>query len=260
MNIKEELRVMIVDDSKEDAFDLVNYLEMINGIKLVGIVHNSSKALGMINELKPDILFLDVEMPGKTGLDIMDTINNNNTGHFIAVVFYTAYDTYILDALRKSAFDYLLKPTNENELKETILRIKKRLNSRSDLSRKTHSHDPKQVIAVSTHIGLKFILKSEIVYFECKHQDKENRVSWVVVLNNENILRLRSDTKAVTILNQLKDDNFIQLSQSLIVNLAFVSMIEYKSHLCYLFPPFNGNPLKISRRLLTSIKERFDGI
>lgn len=260
MNHTNELRVLIIDDSKEDVFDLTNYLEMINGIVIVGITHNPSKALGLINELRPDIVFLDIEMPGKTGLELMDSINENNSGLSVAVVFYTAYDSYILEALRKSAYDYLLKPTNEHELKETILRIRKRLKDSSNAPVRVLSHDPRQVIAVSTHIGLKFILKSDIVYFECKHQDKENRASWVVVLNNENLLRLRSDTKAITILNQLKDDNFIQLSQSLIVNLAFVSMIEYKSHLCYLFPPFNNKPLKISRRLLTTIKEKFEGI
>jgi DNA-binding LytR/AlgR family response regulator len=116
------------------------------------------------------------------------------------------------------------------------------------------------LVALPTNTGLQFIPKADIVYIECQRSSLSLRSSWSAMLNNHQAIRLRQNAKASVILNHMGSEDFIQLSQSVIVSLAFINIIEYKTHECYLFPPFDAQPLKISRQFMAALREKFDVI
>ena len=112
---------LIVDDEKLARDLLREYLEGYPEITIVGECAKGSDAVEQINKLKPDILFLDVQMPGMNGFDVLDEID-----HEPYVIFTTAYDQYAIKAFEKNAVDYLLKPLDEERFRSAVNRALKR--------------------------------------------------------------------------------------------------------------------------------------
>lgn len=96
---------------------LTNYCE---GVIIVGMADDIKSGINIIQEKNPDIVFLDIEMPGGTGFDILDCFKNHN----FKLVFVTGYQEYAIKAIKYAAFDFILKPINLEELRQTIKRIK----------------------------------------------------------------------------------------------------------------------------------------
>ena len=111
-------RVVVIDDEK-DAIEVVakllKFLSTIS-VKIVGSANDLNDGIEIIRKTKPDIVLLDVEMPGKNGLGIYDFFDEPD----FKVIFITAFNKYALDALKKSASDYLLKPISILDLKESL--------------------------------------------------------------------------------------------------------------------------------------------
>lgn len=257
-NPGKRISTVIIDDSKEDIFRLQGFLELMPEIELVGTATNSQKAYKLIRELSPDLVFLDVEMPGKTGFELLNEINKDGQQRPFKVIFHTAYDKYTLQALRESAFDFLVKPPSENELKEIIQRFRSQLGHPADRVVKRPDIAISQMAALPTNTGLQFIPKSEIVFVVCQKSSLGFRSIWSATLNDQNTVKLRANTRASDIISYLGPENFIALNQSIIVNISFVNQIEYKTHDCYLFPPFDTSPVRISRHYMAELRERFD--
>jgi two-component system LytT family response regulator len=104
------LEILLTDYCKED-------------IKIINTAANALEAIKKIIEEKPDVVFLDVQMPGFNGFDVLDQIKNSSP----LIIFTTAHKEYAVDALRKEAFDYLVKPIDIDELKNCILRVREKL-------------------------------------------------------------------------------------------------------------------------------------
>ena len=101
-------------------------------LDILGEAKNGEEAVELVRQLQPDLTFLDIRMPGKTGIEAAAEIGNNVTN----IVFVTAYDQYAVEAFEKGAIDYILKPTEPERLKITVERIKQRLEEqRNDGSR-----------------------------------------------------------------------------------------------------------------------------
>ncbi len=115
------LRAIIVDDEAISRKRLEHVASFCDEIKVIDSVGVPEEAVVKILELKPDILLLDVEMPGMTGFDVLDAVNKQ--GFNPTVIFVTAYDKYAIKAIRTKAFDYLLKPIHIEEFKGTIKRF-----------------------------------------------------------------------------------------------------------------------------------------
>jgi DNA-binding LytR/AlgR family response regulator len=162
--------------------------------------------------------------------------------------------------LREAAFDFLLKPPKEIELKEAVQRFLAQRNQPLATKAQTPGKILNQMVALPTNKGLQFFPKADIVCVECQKTNLGIRSTWVVLLNNRQTIRLRPNSNAGSIINHLGSDHFIPLSQSVIVNIAYVSMVEYKTNCCYLFPPFDEKPVKISRQYMAVLRERFDVI
>jgi DNA-binding LytR/AlgR family response regulator len=255
-----KISTIIIDDDKEAIFTLQNYLDLISHVEVLGTATTWQKAIRLIRETEPELIFLDIEMPGKTGFELLAEAERQGISKSFKVIFHTAYDKYTIRALREAAFDFILKPPAEEEIKEVIHRFQKQRNQPSDKKNKPYGKLLHEMVALPTHTGLQFLPKADIVFIECQKSALNLRPAWVVSLNNGQMIKLRPSTNANSILEYLGSIHFVAISQSVIVNISYICMVEYKSSLCFLFPPFDQRNLKISRQFLTTLRERFEVI
>jgi len=145
-------------------------------LEILGEAKNGDEAVELVNELKPDFTFLDIRMPGKTGMEAAAEIGNKSN-----VVFVTAYDAYAVEAFERGAVDYVLKPPEPERLKITVERLKGRLSSPAasaaqgadmaailnQLAEKIASPKPKFLQWIQASIGsdLRMIPVEEILFF-----------------------------------------------------------------------------------------------
>ena len=118
----DKYKVVIVDDDDVALENLSFELWKDARFYLEGTARNGRKGKKLIMKVQPDLLFLDVEMPDMTGLELLQEIRDYVSWN-MRVVFYTAYDKYMIQAIREAAFDYLLKPFDEQDLKEILTRF-----------------------------------------------------------------------------------------------------------------------------------------
>lgn len=115
------IKALIVDDEDLARRGLEIRLQRFDDIEICGQSRNGREALQAITEQRPDIVFLDVQMPGLSGFDVLRALSSSRMP---AVIFVTAYDEYALKAFDANALDYLLKPINDERLEETIGRVR----------------------------------------------------------------------------------------------------------------------------------------
>jgi len=113
-----KIKVLIVDDERLARKDLASMLSEYPEVELVGEAQDVPSAVNAIELLKPDLVFLDIQMPGQTGFDLMDQVDYDGK-----IVFVTAYDEYALRAFEINALDYLMKPVSHERLKKTLSRF-----------------------------------------------------------------------------------------------------------------------------------------
>ena len=119
-----ELRAVVVDDEQLAREELCFQLEQAGGVEIVGQASDGVKALQMVGEIKPDVVFLDVQMPGLTGFEVARRLLLIDAPP--SVVFVTAFDQYAIDAFTVNAVDYVLKPVDANRLEQTLERLRQR--------------------------------------------------------------------------------------------------------------------------------------
>ena len=255
METEEKYKVVIVDDERTAIDALRRELEPYREFEVKGIAGNGAKGKKMIMELHPDLLFLDVELPDTLGLNLLSEIREDILWD-MKVVFYTSYDKYLLQALRESAFDFLLKPFEAEDLKVIMERYRKAMTSAAlpllpSFASSISALMPQQgMFMISTVTGFKLLRLEEIGFFEYLKDKRQ----WQVVLFNQTRLNLKRNTKAEDIISY--SQAFVQISQSAIVNVNYLAMIDGKC--CQLYPPFHDkNDLMISRSYLKELQERF---
>jgi two-component system, LytTR family, response regulator len=144
------IRAILVDDEQNaiKAMELM-LTEHCKNVNIIGKAYNAMEAVKLILVEKPDLVFLDVQMPGYTGFDVLEQIKELNC----KIIFTTAYNEYAIAALRKGAFDYLLKPMDINDLKNCIIRIEEELH--------------KQIVPTKAKSSLmELAIKNGIIYFK----------------------------------------------------------------------------------------------
>jgi two-component system LytT family response regulator len=118
------LRVLVVDDEPLGRVRVEDLLRRENGVQIVGTAADGAAAVNAIRTLRPDLVFLDVQMPGKTGLDVVREIG---PGAMPATIFVTAYDQYAIQAFDVAAVDYLVKPFDDERFEQAIQRARRLL-------------------------------------------------------------------------------------------------------------------------------------
>lgn len=115
------MKIIIVDDEKMAANALADKLKEYDETELVGVAYNGMDGLKLLEEKQPDLMFLDVELPDISGIEFLERIDGMTDGR-CRVVMYTAHGRYMLPAFRNKAFDFLLKPIEDNELRMILRR------------------------------------------------------------------------------------------------------------------------------------------
>ena len=117
------MKAILVDDEPDGIRTLKKLLELnCPEVEIVATCSNVNSAKQKLEEIQPDLVFLDVRMPGKSGLDMLAEITEKN----FEVIFVTAHNEYMLQALQFSAVDYLMKPVDEDRLIEAVERVKEK--------------------------------------------------------------------------------------------------------------------------------------
>jgi len=112
------MKIVIIDDSRLARNELKRLLSVNSEIEIIGEAANAEQAKSIIEENKPDVIFLDIQMPGKSGFELLEELE------FIPkVIFTTAYDQYALKAFEFNALDYLLKPVDKGRLAEALIKV-----------------------------------------------------------------------------------------------------------------------------------------
>lgn len=127
-----DLRTLVVDDEQLARDELCFQLAQMGGVEVVGQAANGVEAVEALERLRPDIVFLDIQMPGLTGFEVARHVVG--TGQATHVVFVTAFDQYAVEAFEVNAVDYLLKPVDQARLEQAVQRVRGRLDAGGPLN------------------------------------------------------------------------------------------------------------------------------
>lgn len=256
----EKIKVAIVDDNKENIESLVDFFIGFPEIEVVGYASQYRQALKLLTSHDLNLVFLDVEMPCKNGFELLEEVRSK--GCAFSVVFYTAYDKYVVQALRESAFDYLVKPVDPVELKGVVNRYhKKRAEQTPEPTLPVFKgiNGVSEIVALPSNTGLRFIDKNRLLLFRCAASEGIlKKPCWEALLTDRTTIKLGYNTSADRILHLLNKDCFIPISQSCIINLNYLSAVEFKTRRCIFIPPFDTLMLTVSRSHLSTLRELYD--
>lgn len=259
MNSSNLIKTAIIDDNKECLDSLIDHLYVFPEIKICGFATRYKEARELLMNEKPDLVFLDVEMPGKNGFELLNEMRCK--GCDFNVIFYTAYDKYMIQALRESAFDFILKPVKPEELRNAIIRFKKQ---KADQSGQTTplfyppTNGLPDIVALPTNLGLRFINTNRILLFRSIRASMLEKSSWEVLLTDMTTIKLSTNTTAEKITQLMSKGRFLPINQSSIINLNYLNLVEFKTRNCLLLPPFNTIKLTVSRAQLSKLKEMYE--
>jgi two-component system LytT family response regulator len=239
-------KALIIDD-ESPARDIVReYLKSIDQIEVVGECSNGFEALKQIQELKPDILFLDVQMPKISGLELLEVLDDCP-----AVIFTTAFDQYALKAFELSAVDYLLKPFSVERFNQAVARVIDKLANNQTTNIKefidsAHDNELLNRLVVKSSTKIVVIPITEVLYFEAQED--------YVMIYSEKGRYMKSQTMRYYE-EHLPADQFVRIHRSYIVNVNRVERLEpydKESYVAVLSPDVK---LKVSRAGYKKLKE-----
>lgn len=258
----DKIKVVVVDDEPRCVLRLVDDLTTFSDFELMATCHSSELAVDLVQKMQPDVLFLDVEMPRKNGFEVLQELRGKVSENLM-VVFYTAFDKYMIDALRASAFDFLLKPYQPEELEQVVSRIRERMEGirkdvlgqgAADFSDSLFAFDNmiSRRAAIQTVSGLLLVNPSDVFSFSFL----DDKHFWVLKMANGIEYKLKRQTTAKQIL--AISDSFAQVRQDVIINLDFLLGIENFTLRCVFAPPFDQEDIQVSRRCYKGVKEKLD--
>ncbi len=242
---------LLIDDEKLARELLTEYLESFPEIEILGECAKGTEAVEKINKLKPDLIFLDVQMPGMTGFDVLDEID-----HEPYVIFTTAYDQYAIGAFEKNAVDYLLKPLDLERFKLAVNRaMKRKKTEHGNLEDLLHSLKVK-VEGRNTYDSHIFVQKSEklfnlpveeIIFLEASGDYT------VITTKTDQFVSSSGIGKLEELLNP---DTFIRVHRSTIININFLKEIERHFNGGMVVKMQSGKSFPVSRTYAKMIRKK----
>ncbi|HPO56762.1 MAG: response regulator [Ignavibacteriales bacterium] len=235
------MKALIVDDERLARTELRRLLNPFKEIAIVGEAINSDDAIKKIAELKPDLLFLDIQMPGKSGFELLENLDT-----VPKVIFTTAYDEYALKAFEYNALDYLLKPIEPKRLEEAIKRIIKSVSEELESEGHSESLKPEDQFFVKDGDRCWFVKLMDVRLFESEGNYVRLYFNEYkpLILRTLNYLDERLDQKT-----------FFRASRKHIVNLKWIEAIEPWLNGGLLVKLKGGQKVEVSRRQSVKFKE-----
>jgi two-component system LytT family response regulator len=209
------MNCIIIDDENHCIQSLTKLIEKkFSEVKILGTCLDSTKAFDQIMQLKPDFIFLDIEMPFLNGFDLLSKFEKL----FFEVIFTTAYDSYAIKAIKFSALDYLLKPINPEDLGAAIEKVKSKQSFISQeqlrLATTVNNRHLPDTIALPTMDGLTFTQVNDIIYFSA-----ESNYTRIHLIDKSDILL----SKTLGDVDELfRDYHFFRIHSSSLINLKQV--------------------------------------
>ncbi len=232
--------VFIIDDERLARQELREMLANYKQVNILAEFDNSEEAIEAINAQKPDLIFLDIHMPGKDGFALLQSLN-----YVPNVIFVTAYDEYALKAFEVSALDYLVKPVEQARLKAAIEKIELLLEANPSASNNDLLDENDQVF-VKDGEKCWFVQLKDIRLFE----SEGNYVR--VYFENYKPLILKSLNN---LSERLNEKNFFRVSRKHIVNLKWIDKIENWFNGGLMVTLKDGTKIEVSRRQSAKFKE-----
>ncbi|MEO9964823.1 MAG: LytTR family DNA-binding domain-containing protein [Reichenbachiella sp.] len=229
------MRVLIIDDEKQAREGVQILLQPIDDIEVVGEAKDGEEAISQITKHKPDLIFLDVQMPGINGFDVLGSIQESDIP---IVIFTTAYDQYALKAFEVQALDYLLKPLSEERFIAAIARAKKHYADRQESDRDTkikrliheYQQEQKESSLVYNRQNKQMVIKASGKIYFIQTDD----VIWVEAMDSYVKIHLAGKTHIVKAslqsLEQRYKHSLTRIHRSYLVNLRHVKYIEPDFH------------------------------
>ena len=270
---QDKIKVVIVDDEPQSILRLENDLAAQDDFEVIATSSSAMSAKTLVMSMQPDVLFIDVEMPGQTGFEVLQSLRDEMPMNLI-VVFYSAFNKYMIDALRASAFDFLLKPYQQEELELVVGRIRQKIeggdgssssSSSSSFSSSESHQDPQNLLGVNGLLGTSgkrlaiqsisglLMVKPDEVF--CCTFDEDTRL-WHLRLANGQIHKLKKQTTAKAVLSL--SPSLAQVRQDCIINLDYLISIENYTLRCIFSPPFDQENITVSRRCYKAVKEKLE--
>jgi len=245
-----KIECIIIDDEQLARDLLMEFLEPHTDIEVVAQCSKGKDAVEKINELKPKLIFLDVQMPGMDGFDVLEAID-----HKPYVIFTTAYDQYAIQAFDKNAVDYLLKPLDEERFVLAIKRATKRIDQdKNNVEDLIKSLQPAEDGAkYSTHL---FVQKSEKLFNLDVKDIMHLEASGDYTVLTTNADQYLSSSGIGKLEGKLNPEEFIRIHRSTIINLNYLKEIEKHFNGGLIVKMQNGKSFPVSRTYAKEIRKK----
>ena len=235
------MKAIIVDDERLARKELFSMLKEFNNIDIVGEADNVDTAIELIKSENPDVIFLDIQMPGKSGFDLINSVDISGK-----IIFVTAFDEFAIRAFEINALDYLLKPINPDRLKNSIERLNEKENG-EDVKKEKLNYDDHLLLNVNNK--LKFINIHSIITVQAAGDYTE------VIFENDKKGLTQKTMKEWE--SRLPEKHFCRIHRSTIVNLNFVENIEEWFNSSYkVYVKSLDAALIMSRRFVSNLKNK----
>lgn len=237
------IKTILVDDERLAREELKKLLETFKEIEIIGEAANADEALERIEELRPDLVFLDIQMPGKTGFDLLEDLID-----VPYVIFATAYDEYALKAFEVNALDYLVKPIENERLRNAVEKAIESIRSKQD----NEGEDKGSRLGVNDRVFVKdgdscwFVALGEVRLFESVG-------NYVRVHFEENRPLIHKSLNGLS--DRLDGDAFFRANRQQIINLNWVEEIQQWFSGGLLITLKGGEKIELSRRQAAKFRD-----
>lgn len=237
------MKTIIIDDERLARMELNKLLKEHPFVEVIGECANAEEGIKAIEEKRPELIFLDIQMPEKTGFDMLEELS-----YVPQVIFVTAYDEYAIKAFEINALDYILKPVDPERLSRTLSKIKEETEEikEQELKLSTEKLSYTDQIFIKDGENCWFVILSEIRYFE----SVGNYVK--VHFDQNKPMLLRSLNK---IEERLEEKQFFRANRKNIVNLRWIEKVDNWFSGGLKLTLKNGEEIEVSRRQSQKFKE-----
>lgn len=247
-------RVLIADDEPLARERLRSLLANAPGMEVIGECADGPSAIAAIQQMKPDLVFLDVQMPGNTGFDVIEAIG---PAKMPFVIFVTAYDKYALRAFDVHALDYLLKPFDRDRFDQALARARQQLDRQSGGELERRLLELVQDLKPAAQRLERFVIKSGGRVFFVRAAD----IDWIEAAGNYVKLHVGTESHLFretmnAIESQLDPDNFFRIHRSHIVNIERVKELQPWFNGEYVVFLKSGTRLTLSRGYREKLQDR----
>jgi len=251
------IRVIIIDDEEPARSELRFLLEEeYEDIEIIAEASDGKMALKLCQELNPDLIFIDIQMPLLSGIDVAEALTQSTSPPYI--IFVTAYDSHAIKAFKLHAIDYLLKPIETERLKSSIERVKKLIESDKSNSITSSQKNLKELFKDfkdKKNTSIITVCKDEKFYpvpiDKIKYAYADDKKTFLVTVNGKFYYK-----HTLQHLEEILPENFVRTHKSYIVNINFIKNIELWFNGAYqIFLQNEEEPIPLSRNHVKHFKE-----